>query len=101
MESQSSMPSSRSTPAAHGVGGFDIEMVKGVGMLRLEGPVFPGCHLSSTRQVQRRFPTLLDVPKPHKDHHSVMAAANHHQGGQGSYLHAALFQVLLVDGSVR
>ena len=37
MEFQSSMPSSRSTPAAHGVGGFDIELVKGVGMLRLEG----------------------------------------------------------------
>lgn len=31
------MPSSRSTPAAHGVGGFDIEMVEGMGMLRLEG----------------------------------------------------------------
>ncbi|GHC58616.1 hypothetical protein GCM10010096_34690 [Alcaligenes pakistanensis] len=33
------MPSSRSTPAAHGVGGFDIEMVEGVGegVLRLEG----------------------------------------------------------------
>lgn len=31
------MPSSRSTPAAHGAGGFDIELVKGVGVLRLEG----------------------------------------------------------------
>lgn len=38
------MPSSRSTPAAHGVGGFDIELVKGVGMLRLEGaPHKKGC----------------------------------------------------------
>lgn len=27
--------------------------------------------------------------------------AHHHQGGQDSYLHAALFQALLVDGSVR
>lgn len=37
VESQSSMPSSRSTPTAHGVGGGDLELVKGVGMLRLEG----------------------------------------------------------------
>ena len=37
MEFQSSMPSSRSTPAAHGVGGADLELVEGVGMLRLEG----------------------------------------------------------------
>lgn len=39
------MPSSRSTPAAHGVGGFDIELVKGVGMLRLEGARFGACVL--------------------------------------------------------
>ncbi|MHC3921706.1 hypothetical protein ACI0FW_00596 [Alcaligenes nematophilus] len=37
VEFQSSMPSSRSTPTAHGVGGGDLELVKGVGMLRLEG----------------------------------------------------------------
>lgn len=31
-------------PTAHGVGGFDIELVKGVGMLRLEGaPHKKGC----------------------------------------------------------
>ncbi len=37
VEFQSSMPSGRSTPAAHSVGGFDIELVEEVRMLRLEG----------------------------------------------------------------
>ncbi|CAJ0903107.1 protein of unknown function [Alcaligenes faecalis subsp. faecalis] len=32
-------------PTAHGVGGADLELVKGVGMLRLEGARFGACVL--------------------------------------------------------